>query len=143
MADGASTNRAFTNMLFNECPRREQFKFKNIYDINHLLCAVQDIMHVLKRVRNNIESSKMENITKRDRYLLLNGCSIVWDHWIECYHFNLQNGFGIHHKLTDEQFTLTPASKMRNQLAIEVLDRNMLYLMKIYQTALQDPERLG
>jgi hypothetical protein len=100
-------------------------------------------MHVLKRVRNNIESSKMENITKRDRYLLLNGCSIVWDHWIECYHFNLQNGFGIHHKLTDEQFTLTPASKMRNQLAIEVLDRNMLYLMKIYQTALQDPERLG
>jgi hypothetical protein len=58
-------------------------------------------------------------------------------------YFNLQNGFGIHHKLTDEQFTLTPASKMRNQLAIEVLDRNMLYLMKIYQTALQDPERLG
>lgn len=85
----------------------------------------------------------MENITKRDRYLLLNGCSIVWDHCIECYHFNLQNGFGIHHKLTDEQFTLTPASKMRNQLAIEVLDRNVLYLMKTYQTARQDPERLG
>jgi hypothetical protein len=32
---------------------------------------------------------------------------------------------------------------MRNQLAIDVLDKNMLFLMKSYQATLQDPERLS
>lgn len=143
MADGASTNRAFTNMLFKECQREEKFKFMDIYDVKHEICAVQDIMHVLKRVRNNIDSSKKDNQRTKGRYLLLNGVSIVWGHWIECYHFNMQNGFRIHHKLTDEHFTLTPASKMRNKLALDVLDKNMLYLMKSYQSTLKDPERLA
>jgi hypothetical protein len=55
-------------------------------------------------------------------------------YWIECFNFNFQNGFGIHKKLTEDHFTLTPASKMRNQLAIDVLDKNMLFLMKSYRT---------
>lgn len=85
--------------------------------MNHSMCAIKDIMHVLKRIRNNIESSKLENSTKQGRYLYLNQ-PIVWDYWLECFHFNTQNGFGIHKKLTEDHFTLTPASKMRNQLAI-------------------------
>ena len=36
-----------------------------------------------------------------------------------------------HHKLTVEHFQLDPASKMRNHLAEDVLDRNMLALMKV------------
>jgi hypothetical protein len=32
---------------------------------------------------------------------------------------------------------------MRNQLAIDVLDKNMLFLMKSYQATLQDTERLS
>lgn len=34
-------------------------------------------MHVFKKIRNNIESSKC----------------IVWEHWEECFKFNFQNGF--------------------------------------------------
>jgi hypothetical protein len=55
----------------------------------------------------------------------------------------LKHQFGIHKKLTEDHFTLTPVSKMRNQLAIDVLDKNMLFLMKSYQATLQDPERLS
>lgn len=143
MADGASTNRAFTNMLFSSNMREQQFKFCDIFNMNHSMCAIQDIMHVLKRIRNNIESSKLENQTKPGRYLFFNNHPIVWDYWIECFNFNFQNGFGIHKKLTEDHFTLTPVSKMRNQLAIDVLDKNMLFLMKSYQATLQDPERLS
>ena len=37
----------------------------------------------------------------------------------------------LHHKLTVDHFNLDPASKMRNHLAEDVLDRNMLALMKV------------
>ncbi|XP_052097373.1 uncharacterized protein LOC127732379 [Mytilus californianus] len=142
MADGASTNRAFTSMLFSSNMREQKFKFLDVFDMNHSMCAIQDIMHVLKRIRNNIESSKLENNTKQGRYLYLNQ-PIVWDYWLECFHFNTQNGFGIHKKLTEDHFTLTPASKMRTQLALDVLDKNMLFFMKSYQATLHDPERLS
>lgn len=38
----------------------------------------------------------------------------------------------LHHKLTVDQFQLDPASKMRNHLAEDVLDRNILALMKVF-----------
>lgn len=57
--------------------------------------------------------------------------------------FNFQNGFAIHRKLTDEHITFTPASKMRNHLAVQVLNKDMLFLMKSYQKTLNDPEGLS
>lgn len=39
--------------------------------------------------------------------------------------------FSLHEKLTMDHFDLDPASKMRNHLADEVLDENMLNLMKV------------
>lgn len=140
--DGASTNRSFTNMLM-ENPREDKFIFKDIFYHKHRICSIQDIMHVLKKVRNNIESSSSKNSSKSGRHLILNGTPIVWDHWQECYNFNFHNGFSIHRKLTEEHISLTPALKMRNQLAIHVLNKDMLFLMKTYQSTLQDPDRLS
>ncbi|XP_061171803.1 uncharacterized protein LOC133181293 [Saccostrea echinata] len=144
MADGATTNRSFTSMLFNGNPREELFLFKNVYNREHVIVAIQDIKHVLKRIRNNIESSRRENQgNSNGRYLVLEGQAILWDHWEECFFFNYQGGFEIHNKLTEDHITLTAASKMRNQLAIDVLNKNMLFLMKSYQQTLPDPERLS
>lgn len=139
MMDGASTDRSSVNMLFDSNPR--EALFSDVYDINHSICAIQDIMHVLKRVRNNIESSKLEHKQKKGRLLLLNDSYIVWDYWVECFNFNIQNGFGIHAKLSPEHLNLTPASKMRNSLALDVLNKDMLFLMKSYQATLEDPCR--
>jgi hypothetical protein len=142
MMDGASTNRSFTNMMFDINPRVKLFQFPDVYDFTHSICAIQDIMHVLKRIRNNIESSKLQHEQKKGRLLTLNDSYIVWDYWVECFTFNIQNGFGIHAKLTPEHINLTPASKMRNSLALEVLNNDMLFLMKSFQSTLPDPERL-
>ena len=38
----------------------------------------------------------------------------------------------LHHKLTVDHFQLDPASKMHNHLAEDVLDRNILALMKVF-----------
>lgn len=45
--------------------------------------------------------------------------------------------------LTREHLELTPASKMRNKLAVDVLSKDMLYLMKSYQQTIEDPETLA
>ena len=45
--------------------------------------------------------------------------------------------------LTKDHIELTSASKMRNRLAEQVLDKDMLFLMKSYQATLNDPERLS
>ncbi len=48
--------------------------------------------------------------------------------------FNFDQGemsLSYHEKLTWNHFQLDPASKMRNYLAEDVLDKNMLNLMKV------------
>ncbi|MDH5640771.1 MAG: hypothetical protein OEY28_05720, partial [Nitrospira sp.] len=46
---------------------------------------------------------------------------------------NENNAFQLHHKLKDEHFYLNSQLKMRNKLAEDVLDENMLILMKSFQ----------
>ena len=38
---------------------------------------------------------------------------------------------------------MTGASKMRNKLVEQVLNKEMLFLMQTYQATLKDPERLA
>lgn len=129
MLDRASTKRSFMNMLMDN-PREKNFTFPVVYEHTHSISSMQDIMHCLTKVRNNIEISRSENSKQGGRYLILNGHQVVWEHWKECLQFNFQNGFSIHQHLTDDHINLTPASKMRNHLALQVLDKDMLYLMK-------------
>lgn len=143
MTDGASTNRSFATMLFESSPQDSNWVFKDIFFRDHGMCFIQDIMHVLKKVRNNLESSKLPNKTSAGRYLVHEKNCIVWEHWESCFQFNFQSGFSIHRKLTEEHIKLTPATKMRNSLAIEVLNKDMLYLMKAYQATLKNPENLA
>jgi hypothetical protein len=41
--------------------------------------------------------------------------------------------FPVHHKLTQEHIFLTPEAKMRNHLAEDILNSDMLHLMELYQ----------
>lgn len=143
MFDGATTNRSFMNMLLKDDPRSEKYTAQNIYDSDHQVYVIQDVKHVIKKLRNNIEASKREHKSSAGRYLVLNGKPVVWDHFEEAYQFNLQSGFRIHKKLTKEHLELTSASKMRNKLAEQVLDKDMLFLFKSYQATLDVPERLA
>lgn len=141
--DGASTNRSFMKMLFDDDAKAQNFAAKDIYNCDHKVFVIQDIKHVIKKIRNSYEASRGKNKYVAGRYLIMNGKPVVWDHIEEAYNFNTQQGFRIHRHLTKEHIDLTSSSKMRNKLAEQVLDKDMLFLMKSYQATLHDPERLS
>ncbi|MES9901423.1 MAG: hypothetical protein ABW168_01925 [Sedimenticola sp.] len=145
MMDGGSANRSFTNMLFGNAAiaRTVRYSTPDIYNLTHKVAIVQDIKHCLKKIRNGIYASRYDNMNTSGKYLVSNGHSIVWDHFEEAANFNSHFGMRIHRKLTKEHIELTPASKMRNELATSVLDRDMVFLMRSYQQSLRQPSRVN
>lgn len=58
--------------------------------------------------------------------------AIVWEHFINAFHYDQgECSMSLHEKLKAEHFYLNPSTKMRNHLAEEVLNQNMLSLMKV------------
>lgn len=143
MMDGGSANRAFTNMLFENNARENRFSTPDIYNMTHNIAIIQDVKHCIKKIRNGLFASRYANINKSGKYLVSGGYTIVWDHFEEAANFNSRFGMRIHRKLTRDHIELTPASKMRNELATSVLNRDMLFLMRSYQKSLSEPNRLN
>ena len=60
------------------------------------------------------------------------GKYILWEHFVNVFEYDQgEMSLSYHEKLTLNHFQLDPASKMRNKLAEDVLDKNMLNLMKV------------
>lgn len=81
----------------------------------------------MKKIRNNISKSK-EGGT---RNLTVGKLPITWKQWIDAYNWDQTSSLPLHHHLSPQHFELGYATKMRNHLAEEVLDINMLNLMKV------------
>jgi hypothetical protein len=87
--------------------------------------------HNFKKIRNNILKSTLDG--SGTRCLTIGHNNILWEHFINAFNYD-QGEFSLSYneKLTVDHFELDPASKMRNHLAEEVLDRDMLNLMQVY-----------
>ena len=73
--------------------------------------------------------------------MILNGKYIHWEHWRKAYFWDISsNSFPIHRKLKQDHMFLTNESKMRNNLAEEVLDSDMHHLMLQYKNSLGEAE---
>lgn len=69
---------------------------------------------------------------KAKRLVTYEGNAILWSHWQDAYNWDKYiNVIKWHHKLTDDHIYLDQAGKMRNKLAEECLDHNMLDLMEV------------
>ena len=66
--DGASTNKLFMHMC--EDLWQSKYMISNVFQRDHKICLLQDIKHVLKKIRNNMESSRSENKSKPGRYII-------------------------------------------------------------------------
>lgn len=90
-----------------------------------------DYSHVIKRVRNNVLKSGNGRTFTRSLCFKQN---IAWEHWVNAFKWDRDtNAFPLHRKLTNEHFFLSQESKMRNHLAEDVMDKEMLHLMECYQ----------
>ena len=74
------------------------------------------------------------------RKLRTGGKDIYFDHWRSAFEWD-QNSHSMkrHEKLTLHHFKLDSRSKMRNQLAEDVLNDKMLNLMTVYQKDFLSP----
>lgn len=130
--DGASSNRAFLKMH-----SVSNFTVPNMCYPERQVTFLMDYSHVIKRIRNNISSSgdgKMQTSK-----LTHQGRVITWDHFLRAFMWDREvNPMRIHRKLTDEHMFLTNTAKMRNHLAEQVLDEDMLNLLIQFQKVLGD-----
>ena len=95
------------------------------------------ICHTIKKIRNNISKSGDGAFSKRRLKFKKN--FIEWTHFKQAYLWDIStNPFPVHHKLTQEHMFLTSENKMRNHLAEDVLNSEMLHLIKLYKSSLGD-----
>lgn len=99
------------------------------------LIMMMDPSHCFKKIRNNVISSG--NHKGCIRLLTLpSGLEIHWQMWQDAYQWDRQNPVQIHKALTNEHLYPNSASKMRNKLAEDALNEEMLNLMYAYKKSL-------
>ena len=135
--DGASVNRAFLNAISD--PITSLATNITSYNFKKIAC-IMDFSHVIKKNRNSLEASA----DHRNRHLQTPFGTLLWKHFINAYIWDKSNNFlRIHSKLTNDHFWLNSTLKMRNHLAEEVLNSDMLLLLKEYRDALTSGDYLN
>ena len=102
LVDGASTNRAFVKLCIMGDPMTEKYLATDIEDTNNKIAMVQDIKHVIKKIRNGVFSSKPngnENEKEKHRCLILRDNLIVWEYWEEAWKINQLSGRYLHNQV--------------------------------------------
>ena len=136
--DGASTNRSLVRHI---CGTTSTIG-RNITTLSSNLCFIMDFSHVVKKIRNSLYTSSLQTGSKRQ--MLTPKGPIYWDHFRDAYIWDKRTHFlRLHRKLTEDHFHLTTSLKMRNHLAEQVLNKDMLYLLQQYQKTLPNPDSLN
>lgn len=141
--DGGSSNRAFQLMNFKDKNDAIEKNFTSInpFKPSSKVTFIMDFSHNMKKLRNNLYSSGDHEFSTRK--LKLKNKLIVWNYWIKAYNWDKNhNPMRVHRKLTNDHIFLNRISKMRNHLAEQVLDCDMLHLMTKYQESLKDGSHL-
>ena len=134
--DGASNNRSFLNMNFpGRNPIEMNMKTTCPTDPFSHMIFLMDPSHTFKKIRNNIlKSGNKESSTRMLK--LPSGDEVHWAMWIDAYHWDNKNPVQIHKALTNEHLFPTQSQKMRNKLAEDALNSEMLNLMLAYKQSL-------
>ncbi|KAJ8306362.1 hypothetical protein KUTeg_016907 [Tegillarca granosa] len=130
--DGSANNRFFLKMHFPDSnPIASHMIANHFKNPTKRIVFLMDTCHLLKKIRNSVLSSGF--LSSHQRLLTVNGKFIIWKMWIDAFNWDQStNSFKIHNKLTDDHIFPSNAQEMKNNLAFETLDSNMLHLMKKY-----------
>jgi hypothetical protein len=139
LQDGGNQNRQFIKLHFRSeadasC---QNFCSTNVVNPTEKIAHSQDFSHNIKKIRNAILSSGNDKHSKRN--IIKGEHAIQWRQWVDAAKWDSEtNSRKIHHKLTASHLHPDSAEKMRNHLAEEVLDSNMLNLMVQYKNSLKN-----
>ena len=130
--DGAQANRSFMHICLGDKP--SSFIASSPCTSTDVI-FLMDFSHAMKKLRNNILKSGIH--PKSTRLLTLpSSYTIQWKMFVDFFEWDQQNALKLHRKLTYEHFHLDSQLKMRNHLAEEVLNSDMLHAMTVYQNSL-------
>ena len=132
--DGAQCNRSFMHICLGQKP--STFVTPSPCTSQPVI-IMMDISHTLKKIRNNIMKS---GILKQSTRLLTlpSKHQIHWQMFVDFYNWDQQNGLKLHRKLTHEHIYPDNQLKMRNHLAEDILNSEMLHALQMYQISLGD-----
>ena len=131
--DGAVNNRSFFNMHFqNKNQVKEKMSAPCPTNPAERMIFMMDPSHTFKKVRNNIIKSGIKKGCTR-LLKLQSGHEVHWQMWIDAYQWDKQNPIQTHRALTNEHLFPSNSSKMRNKLAEDVLNSEMLNLFVSYK----------
>ena len=130
-ADGASPNRKLFNMHDWGVPEDNQdlivYKTINLYARDRYIYFVSDPPHLMKTIRNCLFSSGNEKFT---RNMWNSGSYILWKYIRNLCLDDFKRELKKLPKITKEHLNLNPFSKMRVNLAVQVLSSSMAKIMK-------------
>ena len=132
LLDRSSNNRQFMKHMLNPNKTRMlQYIATDPYDPTAMVALVQDCKHMFNKIRISIISSSTSRKTVRT--LKWRGDLILWQHFEAAFHFNNKTDLHLYKKLSRNHIYPKLHEKMRNHLAENVLNKDMLNLF----TALQ------
>ncbi|ELT87513.1 hypothetical protein CAPTEDRAFT_190460 [Capitella teleta] len=136
--DGAVANRQLVQIFCaGKLPRDVNFTAPSMLNPTQNMVFIMDPKHTHKKIRNGLLSSG--SIRQLTLPHLGENSTVLWEHWRAAYQWDTENNpLPIHRKLTPAHMQPDSSEKMRNHLAEEVLDKDMLLLMKEYRTSLGD-----
>lgn len=90
------------------------------------------VLSISRRFISDVKDVKFLSLTiMLSYYIILHSGNILWKFWEDAYEFNINRPWRLHPKLTKGHVDVSQLDKMRNHLAEEVLNRDMLHLMKV------------
>ena len=130
-ADGAPANRKFFNFhkgLDGDAGEDICYRSVNFYAPDRFTSFFADAPHLIKTARNCLYSSGSGSCV---RYMWNDGCHILWQHVSNLYYEDMENGLKLLPRLTYEHVNLTPYSKMRVNLAAQILSASVSAVLKM------------
>lgn len=124
VCDGAKSNRRFMKGMGIKEERKDGVVYKTVnrYSTDRHIFLMPDVPHLMKTTRNCWYASR----TGGTRCMWINGKHILWEHLCYLYeHTQAQSGLYVGNRLRFEHINLTSFSKMRVNLAVQVLSNSV------------------
>ena len=128
--DGASPNRRFFRLhkeIDGGANRDVVYRTVNLYSPDRFIYFFSDAPHLVKAARNCLYNSGFGLST---RYMWNDGDFIIWQHIIQLYNDDLENGLKLLPRITADHIRLTSYSVMRVNLAAQILSSAVSSVLK-------------
>jgi hypothetical protein len=130
VSDGASANRKFydlhVGLVGSDCSTDVVHKTVNLFDPSRFIYFFSDAPHLVKTARNCLFNSGLGKHTR----LMWNGMELMWNHIAQLYHADMEQSLYQLPKLTPEHINLTSFSKMKVNLAVQVLSQTVALALR-------------